>query len=157
MLHAGCLEDWLATNNRNRLYEDMRGVAIDDGKGVAGRLIAFSDSFGVGFTVPRKKSVYHIGPLDITGRSRDGKTRWALPPTELNVDDLVVTPDSVYVAGHYEKGEGPSELWVVSQADGSIQATHKLKGFPVYNGMSASGKMLFVATRGGKLVCFDSR
>ena len=101
--------------------------------------------------------VFHVGPLNLAGKSRDGKTKWALPPTELNVDDFVVTPDAVYVAGHYEKGEGFPELWVVSREDGKIMAMHKLNGFPAYNGMSAAGKSLFVATREGKLLCFESK
>jgi outer membrane protein assembly factor BamB len=159
---AGCLrpenfEDWLATNNRNRLSEDQGNAALEGG-GVGGRMIAFSDTFGVGFSVPRiEKAVFHVGPLNIAGRSCDGKVKWTMPPTELNVDDFVVTSEAVYMVGHYEKGEGAPELWAVSSADGSVLSTLKLGAFPAYNGLSAAGNKLFVATRDGRLICFGGK
>jgi len=151
------MEDWLSTNNRDRLSEDMGGVTIDDGRdGIKGRLIAFTDSFGVGFNVLRTpKTGLHTGSVVIAGKSRDGKTSWALPPTEMNVDDLLLTRDAVYCVGHYEKGARPAELWVISPQDGKVVGTHTIKGFPAYNGMSAAGKRLFIATREGRLLCFE--
>ncbi|KKK88241.1 hypothetical protein LCGC14_2745150, partial [marine sediment metagenome] len=144
---------------RNRLSEDMGGVTIDNGRGgMGGRLIAFSDGFEMGFTVPRKgKTVFHLGPIAVTGRSADGKTKWAMPPTELNVDDLVLTPDIAYWVGHYEAGRKPAELRVISLQDGKVRATHELAAFPAYNGMSAAGNKLFISTREGKLLCFEGR
>jgi outer membrane protein assembly factor BamB len=155
----GSFEDWLATNNRNRLSEDMGNAAIDNGRGAAsGRLIAFSDSFGIGFSVPRtSKGVHHIGPLNIAAKGKDGKAKWSMKPTELNIDDFVVTADTVYCVGHYESGGKPSELRVVSLADGKILATHQIDAFPAYNGMSVAGRKLFIATREGKLICFEGK
>ena len=155
----GSFEDWLATNNRNRLSEDMGAVAVDNGRsGIRGRLIAFSDSFGIGFNVPRKgKTVFHIGPIGITAKSSDGKTQWAMTPTEMNIDDFVVTTDAVYGVGHYESGGRAAELRVISFVDGKVLATHEIDAFPAYNGMSAAGNKLFVATREGKLICLEGR
>ena len=155
----GSIEDWLATNNRNRLSEDMGGACLDDGrKGIRGRLIAFTDSFGIGFTVPRKgKAVFHVGPIAVAGKSRDGEAEWSLPPTEMNVDDFVLTPDTAYCVGHYESGEGPAELRVVSLKDGAVLSKHEVNGFPAYNGMSAANAKLFIATREGKLICFAAQ
>jgi len=159
-LHTrGSFEDWLSTNNRNRLSEDMGGVGVDNGRtGIRGRLIAFSDRFAIGFSVPRKgKTVFHIGPIAITAKSQDGKTAWSMPPTEMNVDDFVLTSDAAYCVGHYESGGKPAELRVISLRDGKVLATHEIDGFPAYNGMSAAGNKLFISTREGKLVSLEGR
>ena len=155
----GSMEDWLSTNNRLRLCEDMGGVVVDNGRGgVSGRLIAFSASFGIGSNVARKgKTIYALGPITVSGKSRDGKTKWSSPSSELNVDDLVLTPDAAYCVGHYETGAKPAELRILSVADGSVLATHPIDAFPAYNGMSAAGSKLFIATRDGKLICFEGR
>ncbi|MDP7252784.1 MAG: PQQ-binding-like beta-propeller repeat protein [Planctomycetota bacterium] len=154
----GSMEDWLSTNNRNRISEDMGSVSLDDGrKGITGRLISFTENFGIGFSVPRKgKTVFHIGPINITGKSRDGQAKWSLPPTEMNVDDFVLTADTAYCVGHYESGSEPSELRVISLKDGTMLSRHEVSGFPVYNGMSIANDKLFIATRGGKLICFGA-
>jgi hypothetical protein len=117
--------------------------------------VAFSDSFGAGFSVVRiEKSVLHVGTITLAGRSADGKTRWAVDTAGLNVDDLVVTADALYCVGHYEGGGKPAELRVISPADGKTVATIESNGFPAYNGTSAAGNKLFVATREGKLICY---
>ena len=97
----------------------------------------------------------HVGVITLAGKSIDGKTKWSRPTERLNVDDLLVTPDILYCLGHYEKEGMPAELRIVSRTDGKILAKHEIKEFPAYNGMSAAGKRLFVATREGKLLCFE--
>ena len=151
------MEDWLATNNLHRLSEDMGAAAIGNAW-VGGRLTAFSDDFGAGFSVARAdKSVLHIGKITLAGQSADGKTKWAADTERLNIDDLVVTSDALYCVGHFEEGGKPAELRVISRADGKVLATHELRGFPAYNGASAAGNRLFMATREGKLICLEGK
>jgi outer membrane protein assembly factor BamB len=157
ILRAPFMEDWLSTNNLSRLCEDMGGVGIGDGR-VHGRLIAFNASFGMGFSVARvPKRVHHMGTITLAGKSTDGKTKWAHATNRLNVDDLLLSADRAYCAGHYVSGNKPPELREISLADGKILATHELKCFPTYNGTSVAGKRLFIATREGRLICFEGK
>lgn len=153
------MDDWLSTNNRSRLSEDMGPVALDSGAGgVRGRLIAFSDTLEAGFSVGKQpKTVFYVDKVTLSGSSTDGRVKWSMPPTDMNVDDIVLTPDAVYCVGHYESGEKPPELRVVSPQDGKVLATHEIKGFPVYNGMSVAHDRLFMATREGKLLCLGAK
>ncbi len=157
LLRGTLMEDWLSTNNLSRLSEDMGGAGLSDGR-IHGRLIAFNKSFGVGFSVARApKRVHHVGTITLAGKSIDGKTKWAHPTQRLNIDDLLLTPDRAYCVGHYEENSKPAELREISLKDGSIAATHEINGFPVYNGMAVAGKKLFLATREGKLICFEGQ
>ncbi|HUT36042.1 MAG TPA: PQQ-binding-like beta-propeller repeat protein [Planctomycetota bacterium] len=161
MLHVplDSMDDWLSTNNRNRLSEDMGPVTLNAGTGgIKGRLIAFSDTFEVGFNVGKlSKTVFYVDKITLSGASTDGQVKWTMPPTDMNVDDIVLTPGTVYCAGHYESGERPPELRAIAPQDGKVLATHEIKGLPVYNGMSVAQSKLFVATREGKLLCFEGK
>jgi outer membrane protein assembly factor BamB len=157
ILRGPFMEDWLATNNLNRLSEDMGHAGITDGR-VKGRLVAFSAAFGMGFNVARAgKSVFHTGTITLAGKSTDGKTKWSGATNRLNIDDLLLTSDRAYCVGHYGSGGKPAELREISLSDGKVLAKHEFKGFPTYNGMSATGRKLFIATREGKLICFEGK
>lgn len=161
VLHTrGSMEDWLSTNNLNRLSEDMGKAHLANGSrgAMAGRLIAFGKGFEMGFSLSRQpKKVFHTGTITLSGRTPDGKTKWGEPTNRLNIDDLLVTADGAYCVGHYESGGKPAELRVISRQHGKVLATHEIKGFPTYNGMCAAGKKLFIATREGKLICFEGK
>ena len=157
LLGGTSMEDWLATNSLHRLSEDQGAASIGNGW-VGGRMVAFSDTFGAGFGVARiEKSVLHVGKITLTAKGADGKTKWDVDAGGLNIDDLLVAGDALYCAGHYEGGGKPAELRVISPADGKTTATVEIKGFPAMNGMSAAGKRLFVATRDGKLICYEGK
>lgn len=157
ILRSEFMEDWLSTNNLHRLSEDMGGVGLTGG-GMRGRLIAFSRDFELGFSVAREaKTVFHIGTITLAGQSTDGKLHWSQPTNRLNVDDLLLTPDAAYCVGHYEESHRSAQLRVVSLSDGAILATHEINGFPSYNGTSATGNKLFVATREGRVICFEGK
>jgi len=126
--------------------------------GIRGRLIAFHRDFELGFSVAREaKTVFHIGTITLAGQSTDGKLHWAQQTSRLNIDDLLVTPDAAYCVGHYEENDQLAQLRVISLRDGSILSFHQINGFPSYNGTSAAGDKLFVATREGRLVCFEGK
>ena len=157
MLRGRVMEDWLSTNNRNRLSEDAGSVQLKGGL-VSGRIVAFSDNFGVGFNVAREgKTVFHTGVITLSGKNADGSIKWDVDTKDFNIDDLLVTKDKVYCAGHYDKEDKLPELREISMADGSTLATHILDSIAAYNGMSAAGNKLFVATRDGKLICFECK
>ena len=73
------------------------------------------------------------------------------------MDAIVLTKDFVYTAGYYYAVPGGPELRVVNAADGKIVKKYPLEGHASWNGMSIAGKKLFIATREGKLMCFESR
>jgi DNA-binding beta-propeller fold protein YncE len=82
---------------------------------------------------------------------------WKSEPIELIADDIVLTPKYAYVAGHYRRVKGNPEIWVMSREDGKVLSKTPVDGFPTYLGMSASGNKLFVATREGKLICYEGK
>ncbi|MHC4917251.1 MAG: hypothetical protein ACYTGB_17370, partial [Planctomycetota bacterium] len=61
-----------------------------------------------------------------------------------------------YVAGRptsYDPKD-KSELWVLSTEDGKRLQTLTLEGIPVYDGLSAAGGRLYVASEEGVLTCY---
>jgi hypothetical protein len=51
-------------------------------------------------------------------------------------------------------GEKGALLWAVSAEDGEKLAEYRLDSLPVFDGMSATGGRLFLATTDGKVQCF---
>lgn len=46
---------------------------------------------------------------------------------------------------------------MVSREDGKVVNAIAVDGFPSFFGMSAAGNKLFVATRDGKLICYQGK
>jgi len=156
ILRGTLMEDWLSTNNLHRLGEDMGGVGLSNGS-IHGRLVAFNKDFEMGFSVARKgKTVFHIGAITLAGRSTDGNITWAQPTKGLNIDDLLLTSNAAYCVGHFEESDKSAELRIISLPDGKTLATHEINGFPSYNGVCATGNKLLIATREGKMICFEA-
>ncbi len=154
-------DDYLAFGNSlARNSEDRIGARIGDGR-LGGRIAAASADLTVAFTVG--KDVKHVGrreyagELNLVAAREPKKELWKSPAIELVVDDIVITPKQVYCVGHYERVKKAPELWVLSREDGKVLATVPVDGFPAFNGMSAAGDRLFVATRDGKLICYRSK
>ncbi len=85
-----------------------------------------------------------------------GGAKWNLHDIKQHVMGIVIAGDKAYIAGQptsYDP-QGKSELWVVSLADGKILQTTTLQGIPIYDGLSAVGDKLYVATEGGALTCY---
>jgi len=78
---------------------------------------------------------------------------------------MLVAGDRLLVAGQPDivdpndplgafEGRKGGLLWSVSTKDGKKLAEYKLADWPAANGMAAAGGKLYIATNGGKLICF---
>lgn len=150
-------------NGLSRVMEDLSGYVMRDNN-VGGRALAYDKDLSVAFTVgwggvswetfnqkkePSKLNIY---------AAKDPKAPlWKSPDIELVADDLVLTPQHLYVVGHYSRIKKDSEIWVMSREDGKILNTIPVNGYPTYFGMSAAGENLFVSTREGKLICYRKK
>jgi outer membrane protein assembly factor BamB len=142
-------------NNLGRTNEDRAHDLFSDGK-VAGRCLAFDETSSVAFTFkPKGESFLNTGECRLVAHSA-GKEIWATEPIELLVDDIVLTPKFAFVVGHYYRIKGEPELWVLSREDGKVLNKYPVNGIPAFGGMSLSENNLYVATRDGKLICFES-
>lgn len=154
-------------NSLPRTMADLSGHLMHDGK-VSGRVIAYDDDLSVAhapawggvtwesYLDGRKKSPV---PMSLFAK-KDAHAKeplWKSPNIELVVDDIVLTPRHVYCVGHYQRVKKDPELWVLSREDGKVLHTIPVDGYPAFMGMSASGKRLFVATREGKLICYEGK
>jgi hypothetical protein len=72
---------------------------------------------------------------------------------------LAGPPDVVPSEDPYAGLEGRrgASLWAVSAADGRKLAEYPLDGVPVFDGMAAAGKRLYVSTTDGNVQCFSGR
>ena len=57
--------------------------------------------------------------------------------------------------GSFEGKKG-SMLWAVSANDGRKLAEYRFDALPVFDGMAAAGRRLYLSTTGGKLLCFGT-
>jgi hypothetical protein len=160
-----CLDVYLDVGNSlPRTMADISGHLLSDGK-VRGRTIAFSDDISVAHTVAWGGvtwEAYHQDkrtPVKLNlVAAMDAKTPlWKSQDIELVVDDIVITPQRIYCVGHYQRIKKAPELWVVSREDGQVINTVPVDGYPAFMGMSAAGSRLFVATREGKLICYEGK
>jgi outer membrane protein assembly factor BamB len=123
------------------------------------RALAFDNALTVTYHFyPKGEGWANRGMLQIRAIEKDPKKPlWQSPAIELVVSDMVLTPDYVYCAGHYQRAKKDPELWILSRKDGKVVKRLPAGGFPAFMGMSASGKRLFISTRDGKLICFEGR
>jgi hypothetical protein len=52
------------------------------------------------------------------------------------------------------EGKHGAYIWIVSSEDGKQMSQIKLDGVPVFDGMAAAGKKVFISLNNGTLVCF---
>jgi outer membrane protein assembly factor BamB len=153
-------DDCLALGNSlARNAEDRRKGDMADAR-LRGRTLAASADLTVAFTPGADKPVgrrQYGGELNLVAAKEPKQELWKSPAIELVVDDIVITPKQVYCVGHYERVKKSPELWVLSPADGKVLNTVAVDGLPAFNGMSAAGNRLFVATRDGKLICYQGK
>jgi hypothetical protein len=151
------LDDYLVCGNSlERNNADRNALLMSDGK-IEGRMIAFSSELSVAYVLGRDKPLArknYGGEMNLVAAKAAKAELWKSPAIELVPDDIVITPQYVYCAGHYAREKKGSELWVISPADGKILSTLPVEGFPAFGGMSVTGDNVFVATREGKLICF---
>lgn len=152
-------------NDISRVNEDRAEELFGDRPGgkygvegrVRGRVIAFDDNLCVGHYMTYGGQAWDTkNPLFLQAVDKDPKKPiWKSEPSELIADDLVLGPKFVYVVGHYRRVKGDPEIWIVSREDGKVQAKTPVDGFPAFFGTSAAGGKLFLATRDGKLICYQ--
>ena len=79
---------------------------------------------------------------------------------------MVSTKDVLFLAGPPDvvpqedpyaafEGKAGAKLWAVSTKDGIRLAEHELDSLPVFDGMSAAGRSLFIATQDGNVLCME--
>jgi len=93
------------------------------------------------------------------------KCRWS-QRADLEARAMVLADRTLFVAGPlgetrrsidaFEGREG-IRLRAVSTADGRTLAEYPLDALPVFDGMAAAGGRLFLATRDGRVVCFNGK
>jgi len=121
---------------------------------------------------PQKKSQAKRGAKPKPKRRR----RPALPPKKylwteklpILVRAMVLAPDTLFLAGPPDffatddpagalSGTRGGTLIAVSPADGGKLAEYRLQDPPVFDGMAAADGRLYMATAGGKVLCFGRK
>ncbi len=128
--------------------------------------------------VPKKPAE----PGKKTKRRRPAGPRLAAPvwsdPESLIVRAMVLTPETLLVAGPPDLGKKSSgllafdnadealagflgqrgvQLRLISTKDGKKRAEYPLKSMPVFDGMSAAGGQAFIAQKDGTVVCWGKK
>ncbi len=164
-LSSRAVDDMLGYGNSlSRTNEDRAHEHFGDQAGVgrsraSGRVTAFDEKLCVAhFMTYGGQSWETKNPLHLVASDKDPKKPlWKSEPIELVADDIVLTPKFVHVVGHYRRVEGKPEIWTLSREDGKTLAKTPVDGFPAFCGASAAGNRFFVATREGKLICYEAR
>lgn len=96
-------------------------------------------------------------------------------PNQWNLDEYPLCPwamtvcgDTLFVAGFPDtikaddpwatfEGRGGGRLHALSAKDGTILSEYDLDSPPVWNGMAAARKRLYLSTRGGQVLCFSGQ
>jgi hypothetical protein len=145
-------------NSIPRTHEDNDPLLFTDGR-AEGRVVAFDDALSVAYRFWGagerwdNRGLLHL--MAVTDNPKPKTQLWKSQPIELVVDDIVLTPQYAYCVGHFQRIPKEPEIWVVSREDGKVVNTIPVDGFPAFLGMSAAGNRLFVATREGKLICYQ--
>jgi len=155
-------------NSLSRTIADIGGYLMGDRK-ARGRLVAFDADLSVAHTYAwgcvtwesygEGRNKGKPMPLNLFAK-KDAAAKeplWKSPDIELVADDIVITPQRIYVVGHYQRVKKGSEIWVLSREEGKVLNTIPVDGYPAFMGMSAAGKRLFVSTREGKLLCYENK
>jgi len=164
-LSSRAIDDMLGYGNSvSRTNEDRAHEHFGDQAGVGrsragGRVIAFDEKLCVAHFMTYGGQSWDIkNPLHLVAGDKDPKKPlWKSEPIELVADDIVLTPKFVHVVGHYRRVEGKPEIWTLSREDGKVLAKTPVDGFPAFCGASAAGNRLLVATREGKLICYEGK
>lgn len=139
-----------------RNAEDRGPVGMSDDR-IWGKTVAFDGDLSVAYANSTGAETWeNKGKLNLYAKKVPGKANlWEKPANEMTVDDIVLTPQYVYCVGHYQRVKKDPELLVLSREDGKVLNAIPVDGYPVFNGLSAAGNRLFLATRAGKLICYQ--
>ncbi|NQU26646.1 MAG: PQQ-binding-like beta-propeller repeat protein [Candidatus Nealsonbacteria bacterium] len=148
----------------------------------SGQIIVFDESTTYSIKAFLHKT--HMSPMHVPGEgygliadandnepgrnfARMAPPRWkALVP--IRARGLVLADDTLFLAGCRDviaeddptaayEGRGPSLLWAVSAADGTMIEEYELDAPPVGDGMSAAGGKLYISSTEGTVTCLAGR
>ncbi len=153
-LSNGNMDDWLAGGvSVPRNLEDRVPVKLSSGVG-AGKTLAFNGAQTVGYTSGSGAVWAYNGKLSFFSK---GSKTWDVPNNQMVMDAIVLTKNFVYTAGYHYRTPGGPELRVVNPATGAVVKKYPIKGHAAWDGMSIAGKRIFISTREGRLLCFQSQ
>lgn len=139
-------------------------VELTDGR-ITGENLAFSDKLGVAawryrFGVPGPMMKKEKGGQRFLYAVSEGKNAWLLDDSiRQQMMGVVLAGDTAYMAGvpTIDKSDQKPELWVLAGADGRKLQILPLDARPVYDGLSAAGGRLYLATDDGQLFCYGAK
>jgi outer membrane protein assembly factor BamB len=139
-----------------------RGNAGQWGTGEEYRLYAASKSLKVPESRPQPQAVRR-------GRQPYPESRvqykWS-ETIEPEARAMVLAGETLFVAGPRGEthrslpawlGEDGIRLQAISTVDGGVITSYELEDLPVLDGMAAAGGRLYLATKGGRVICFSER
>jgi hypothetical protein len=139
-------------------------VDLTDGR-VTGENLAFNDKFGIAawryrFGVPAAMMKKDKTDQRFIYATSEGKNAWLLDDSiRQHMMGVVLAGNTAYMAGvptPPDPDQKP-ELWVLAGADGKKLQVLPLESRPVYDGLSAAGGRLYLATEDGRLICFGAK
>jgi outer membrane protein assembly factor BamB len=147
--------DYIATVEPSLSYK--KHIELTDGR-IKGDCIAFDGKLSV---AGWRYSPGTPGWKDKKNTNRffmhaTGSAKWNIHDIKQHIMGIVLAGEHAYAAGRptsYDPKD-KSELWVLSAKDGKKLQTLTLDGIPVYDGLSAVGGRLYLATSDGRLNCF---
>jgi len=125
---------------------------------ISGRLLVFDGStiYGYGRTKLHWSNQLRDGAYQLFALNRgDRKKRWARP-VPVRVRAMVLAGRALFLAGSQEGGHG-GVLAALAAGSGKAIAEYELPSPPVWDGMAAAGKRLYVAMTNGKIVCYKGK
>jgi len=119
------------------------------GDGVKGEMIASEGD---------KAYVYqHRGRIRVRTLESGDSRRFGLDGRQ--VEAMLVTEDSLFLAGpeNPSEPEGPGFLLALSREDGSELMEFELQSGPVYDGIAAANRRVFLALNNGNVLCLEAK
>jgi outer membrane protein assembly factor BamB len=140
----------------------QKHVDLTDGR-ITGENLAFSDKLGVAawryrFGVPATMMKKEKTDQRFIYAKAEGTNIWLLDDRAPQMLGLILAGETAYMAGvpTAENASQKPELWVLAGADGRKLQVLPLEARPVYDGLSAAGGRLYLATEEGQLFCYDA-
>ncbi len=134
---------------------------------IYGRLLVFDDAtiYGYGRKTVHWSNAVEDGPYRMFAVAPDGKTfRWQ-KSVPIQVHALVMAGDTLFVAGprvsaqpvagHVEP-DAETLLLAISAKDGKLLMQRSLGSRPVFDGLAAANRQLYIALKNGQIVCLGT-
>jgi hypothetical protein len=142
------------------------GCSTRDKKLIYGRLLAFEPSriYGYGRAGVHWSNQLQDGPYRLFAADRAaGSMRWE-QPLPIQVRAMILAGEVLFAAGPpagasvgpWDRGEGqPSLMLAVSAAGGNVLAQTELPSVPLFDGLAAAGRRLYISLENGVVACLE--